>query len=198
MNKKGQFFLIAAFVIITALISLRAVYVIAESSIEDSTLKSLTTEAEFESIQIIDSNIFSARKSEIPTKVNELSQIYSKLNPDKDILFLVGDRSSMKLYYKDTTGDFESLSITGASINNLVESIASEDIGAGSIIGPGGTEITLIPPRRFEALVFPYEDSEEITVTIGDLERTFELQEGQNFYIVIKKQKDGEKIVTSN
>lgn len=201
LNKRGQFFLVAAFVIIGLMVSLNVVYNSADSPTEDNTLEYLSEEINVESSQVIDSGIYNNQEDSIPDKINSLSQIYAKSNPEKDFTFIVGDKKKIYVSTREVTGN-NKLTIIGAKENSERPTEVNEEISSGSISLDGDatlkTSDSPLVIRTFDV----YQGTERITLSFDSenskIERSFDLKNGQNFYLVLKKEKGDEKIVITN
>ena len=91
MDKRGQFFLIAALVVVGILIGLSIVYTTTRTSEEEARIYDLSNEIYYEGSQVIDSGIFSGDEELIESRIDELIEDYSSLYPDSDITLLYGD-----------------------------------------------------------------------------------------------------------
>jgi hypothetical protein len=174
MQKKGQFFLAAALVIVGLLIGLTTVYTSSKKNIEDKTIYDLSKELNYETAELIDSGVFnSMSKEEISNQVQDFSSIYSNLNPDSDILIAYGNA--------------EKLAIT-AFINR--------DFGGISIgLGQGHTTKVAEPLFKGKTTLEVVPESTNVEVNVLNSIYTFKLKQGQNFYLIMKKERGDEKIV---
>src|SRR3989344_3374059 len=191
MNKRGQFFLLAALVLVGLLIGLRTLYNSVDSREENFNLSDLSSEVKFESNQVIDNGVFIGEtKDAIKNKVKDLFKIYAKLNPRNQLLILIGDSSGVKAVY--TTPPEREINFTGFSRTlDSEESLYENPSGTGEIVvSTGGGKFS----NKFESIKVKTEslslDStsspKSITVLIDNkIERIFNLNQGQNFYIVI-------------
>jgi hypothetical protein len=103
MNKRGQFYLIAALVIAGLIISLSYVYIKTKTVDEDKRVYDLADEIKFEVNQVIDSGIFNSLTSAtISDNVENLTDYYSGANPDLDLIVIIGDASELNFFlYKN-------------------------------------------------------------------------------------------------
>lgn len=81
-QKRGQFYLIAALIIIAVVVSLVVVYNVANVSEEDIKVYDLSSEINFEQSQVIDNGVFTGQ--DIDQNIKDLADIYQNLNPDID------------------------------------------------------------------------------------------------------------------
>lgn len=175
MYKRGQFYLIAAIVIVTIIISLGVVYNRVHVTAEESKIYDLSEEINFEAAQIIDNGVLTGSLSNVSSRIENLTDAYSKSNPNQDFFLVFGDGETGELsvlyYNKSKTG--------------------SIGISAGGSIFD--QELDLIRKGRFKS------ESGLVEIEISDeVSRQFNLKPGQNFYILITKSKEGEKLVASN
>src|SRR3989344_5796941 len=98
MKKRGQFYLVAALVIIGVIASLATVYNSVKVSEEDISVYDLSEEINFEALQLLDSGLFNnLEEEEIEIFITNLTQYYSTLNPDTDIVVIYGDKREVKV-----------------------------------------------------------------------------------------------------
>jgi hypothetical protein len=104
MNKKGQFFLVAALIMAGILISVAVSY---NSSIvpkKDFRAEKLAEEMKYELTQVLDYAVFSKKNfSETNKTIKNITSIYASLNPDMKIfvwLKIIGEKSS-KIFYEN-------------------------------------------------------------------------------------------------
>ncbi len=174
MNKRGQFFLIAALVIITLLISARAIYNVASSSGEDVRTYDLSKEIVFEGAQVLDHGIYTKNKEEIGKNIESLIANYSKANPESTILVLYGDREELMFI------QFDRERSGGVGIDFGTNVPIEQEIS--SIKGKKGK----LSPDEFGNVEIKLNDK----TTVNE-----KIQEGQSIYIILKREKDGEEIV---
>ena len=92
MNKRGQFFLIAALVVILTLTGLNTVYNSINVSPEDNTAKNLAREMNTEMKQIIDNGFYTQTIGNITSRINHTLNIYSSLHPDAEFALFYGSQ----------------------------------------------------------------------------------------------------------
>jgi len=166
----------AAFIIVGMLISAKVVYNVANSPEESSQVMDLSKEINFESVKVIDNRIFSNNKENLYDNVEALSEIYSNLNPNTDLAFIVGNSEEFRVFFHKST-------YQGS---------------AGVSTGGSDAEIEIQEQVNGQGTIYPLEDG-KIRYRLDDKTvRTFDVKKGQNFYIVLKNEKEGEKIVVSN
>lgn len=177
MNKRGQFFLIAALVIIGIMIGLVAVYTTAQTPTKETMVYDLSNEINFESGQVIDSGVFNDLPENLwHNRVENLTDHYASSNLGTDFITIYGNRSEMYVlsYISDSSG---SVGITSGNT-------------------PIGSSI--IHQRRQNASFNPNSE-DEITVLIDqEIEYTFDIKPGQTFFVILKKEFQGERYVSAS
>ena len=176
MNKRGQFFLIAAVIIAGIILTLGAINISTKKVIKDEkSFYDLSKEISYESNQLIDHGVYTGQSDKINDSLISFVEEYSAINPGTDMLLIYGNLESSPtviLYSWTSSGT------SGVS-------------GGGPTLGvPQMIPIQTNPESTF--------DKEEGIVTVKlseELSLTFELKQGENFYIVLKKQSGGETLV---
>ncbi len=194
MNKRGQFYLIAAVVVISLIISINVIHNMADSSKEDVQIIDLSDEIAFESSQIIENGVFTDNKGKIPESIEDLSNTYASTNLGKDLIFIVGNKTEFNVFYQDA-GKKESLQFPGTTL--LFSETISDSQGSVSLSTSGDSSLdlskTILKKEKRTA------STDKITLILNeDFSRTFDLNTGENFFIVIKKENQDEKIIVSN
>lgn len=174
MNKKGQFFLIAALVIVGIIITLGAINISTKKiPNEEKPFYDLSKEIDYEANQLIDYGVYQAQTfSEINKSLVSFVSNYSAANPDTEMLLIYGDASLLTvLFYTQ--------------------------VSSGSVSASSGGSPAQLPQKIIVPTVLGYEKSENnITVRLSeDYALTFELQAGENFFIVLKKESGEETLV---
>ena len=105
MKKKGQFYLAAAVVLITIIVSLSAVYTSVRASQKNSSPKLLAAEIQYESAQLLENG---ARNnlaySAISANIESLSDYYASTNSQSDFLIVHGDEETFTFIFYNNTG----------------------------------------------------------------------------------------------
>ena len=96
MNKRGQFFLIAALVIVTTLIELSTVYISTTSPNEDTQVFDISEEINQEAAQVIFNGYESGNTQDIDNNIRDLVSFYAKTNPESDIAVYYGDQDKVQ------------------------------------------------------------------------------------------------------
>ena len=172
MKKRGQFYLVAALVIIGVIASLATVYNSVKVSEEDESVYDLSDEINYEALQLLDNWFLNTLSdSEINHSITELITAYSLSNPDTDLIILYGDRDLIDVfaYIVQTRGEV-----------------------------CFGTCILVTSPQFIRSAIQP-ENNGDVVITIGDNEYIFKIKENeQNFYLVLRKEKNGDILVSTS
>lgn len=170
MNKKGQFFLIAAVVIAGIIITLGAINISTKQAArEEQPFYDLSKEIDYEASQLIDYGVSQKSSfSEINNSLVSFVSNYSAANPETDMIFIYGNKDSTVVlrYNKSPSGE----------------------------IGISGTRT----PQEVIVPTVPiwWPEGDNILVKLSeDFTLTFELKPGENFFIVLKKQAGEETFV---
>jgi len=168
MNKRGQFFLIAALVVIGIIIGLSIAYTTVKTPREETRVFDLSNEIYYEGAQVIDTGILNTDYSgNIQNDIDELIGNYSALYPDSKITVVYG--TSATTYTCSPTGTI-GFSNTGVSTCKLNK----------------------------ESTTTTKSDDNKVEVWLGEETYEFELNPGQNFFVVIRKESaGGEQIVAT-
>jgi len=174
MDKKGQFFLIAAIVISLIVITLGTVYITKVSpKAPETRIYDLSEEIKMESNQVIDNGVFyssSLSPQETENRINQLIANYSQTNPDTDLVIVYGNKNRY-----------------------CIVNYTTEESGK---ISMGGSSSTQQTGRQRAACSAP-SSSGNVSVVIGNATYVFDLKEGQNFYVALKKTIKREQIVAA-
>jgi hypothetical protein len=174
MEKRGQVFLIAALVIVAIIIGVAAVKISTQAPEEDNTIYDLSEEIIYEGSRVADSGVFNAlSQAQVETNIEDLIGKYLELNPDSNITVVYGDKgSAIKLE------------------TEVIQAATSTLIGSASVI---------TRQKRIVAHSQGSPQNGRVKVKLDkNIEYDFDLQEdGKKFYIVIAKEKGGERIVAS-
>ena len=176
-NKRGQFFLIAAVVIVSILFGLSAIYTNIETPSEDNSVYDLTKEIKYEAGVVIDSGVFNALTEEERDKnVENLTDYYASANLGSDFIIIFGNQTNMTAILHKT-----------------------EDTGTISIkIGDTQTSIPFDQPRKNKAS-FELNDDKKVTIILeGNISYTFNIKPGEMFFIILKKETQGEQFVSAS
>lgn len=169
MEKRGQFYLLAGIVIITLVFGFAAFSNYFKKNNSGTNFEYLGSELKTESGNVIDYAI--KNNQNVKTVLNQFAEDYSNYSEADDLYFVFGTRSEITLagYKKKSSG---SISI---------------DTGNGSqefTIGKGQYKSTDIPSP-----------SEDIKLTVNNVDYSFHLEVGENFYFVMSKEVNGERYI---
>lgn len=178
MHKRGQFFLIAALIVIAAIVGFQSVYTSVSISGTDTQTYDLSREIDFEGKQVVQNGVFfSATKPEIEAKVQELTNIYASAHPDSEFLFIYGDENevvALSYELKDSTFG----------------------------VSTGGSSAQVASPR----LIAQKTRSDRLSPATGNIkvklnEQTdydFNLKKGNNFFLIVSREKNDETTIAGN
>lgn len=162
MNKRGQFFLIAAVVVIGVLLGMSVIYNTTNAPREDTKIYDLSEKFYHEGSQVIDFNIIKQQNdSDLQNYLRRLvDDSSSQLESGSQIIIIYGDRLN-GLYYNtcDPTGRIDA----GGSGSNLC---------SGAFL-PVIAKVNDI-------------DSNKIDVKYGNSTYSFDVKQGQQFYMLLK------------
>lgn len=181
MNKRGQFFLIGAIVIIVIIIGFATVQNILKKGITPSDkVYYLQEELGFEGGKVIDYGVI--RGSDVKTIMETFTKEYSQYAGDqKSLYFVFGDKN------KVTVAGWQDVSIGSVGLS----------------IGNNNNPQVKISKRQYEKKEQTISGSDSIEIIIDNNSpekqtRTFKLQEGQNFYFVIQQNVGDEIIIVDS
>jgi len=98
MNKRGQFYLVAALIIILIFLGLTSISFNINSSEKDNKANNLVRQINFEVSQIIDNAvILSLNDSETISRINQTIYLYAQDNPDTDFALVYGTTDQINL-----------------------------------------------------------------------------------------------------
>jgi hypothetical protein len=173
MQKKGQMYIVAALIIASLIIGLSSIYNYARSTKEDTSIFDLSKEIDYETSRVIDSGVFNQENFSI--NVDSISKYYADLNPHSELITLTGNLESSEIiahHYKlDQTGTV-CIQTGACSGLNFFTKIKQTPIQI-----PSGNQV-------------------QVVLDQGET-YDFELKTGENFYIVLIKEDENEKIVAS-
>ena len=175
MNKRGQFYLVAAIIIIGIVFGLYSAKNYVKTEKEDVRIYDLSNELKEEGARVVDYGIYNSMvgvKSISERFIKEISEEYlgEKVN---NILVGYGNEDNIyvKKYEEIISGD---ISLGGTSVKVKTKS-----------------EILLLSEDIIEEKV---EDKiEKVTIVNGGLSYGFDLEEGENFFIILEKEVENEK-----
>lgn len=182
MNKRGQFFLIAATIIVGLILSIGAIKNAVYSTSEETQVYDLSEELSFESYYIIDyGTLNTLPQTQIQGYLANLTGSYAKISPENEILAVYGNETSINVVqHKNIPTGSVGIETKGASI---------------------GQEIQKPTKRIPTALTFAGISGKTVRVIVDSTKNIyydFTLKKGQNFFLVIKKQRGEEQTIIIN
>jgi hypothetical protein len=174
MNKRGQFYLVAALAIIGIITGLATVYNTAKSSAEDVTVYDLSNEINFEAAQAIDSGIFQSKTlEERGDNLEYLTDFYAAQHPNSDLFILYGNESNITfVFYNFTQTGSVGVAIGGPPIEFPVS-------------GPGKLKQNTHREGNTVNVVFDAETTYD-----------FDLRPGQAFFVILRRERGGDRFVS--
>lgn len=98
IEKRGQFFLVAALVISGILIGLAGIYTEVNAPKEDLSVQDLSVELNYESLQVIDQGVYADLTDEqLFENVANLTDYYAAKNPGSEFIVMYGNKDYVKL-----------------------------------------------------------------------------------------------------
>lgn len=175
MNKRAQFYLIAAIVIIGIIAGLSFVYINAKTSREDSSVKYLANEINFEVSQVVDSGVYnSLPEGDINENIENLTNHYAQANPEIDLLIVFGNTEQLTFIFYNNPNT------------------------AGINVFYNNEQVIVSPPKEPKTIKTIPRTGNQITVTLEDsTTQTYQLKE-RALFILLKKEKGGERFVATS
>lgn len=186
LNKRAQFFLIAGLVVSSVILGFNAAENTLEAQRTETRTFDLSEEISYEAHQVIDNGIITGKKpEEVQASLEALVKAYGESNPDSDVQVLFGDPDA----------------VPGAP--NALRTIGYDAAQGKAAITPLTGEGT----EKQEGITQKEEDGKKkvkVRMKVPDkdtkeskfVDREFEIEKGQNVYIVIKKKIEDEHEVS--
>ncbi len=171
MNKRGQFFLIAAIITIGVIISLAVIINSATSSASQDSFYRRSDEVGFESKRVLDYGVYRP-SANLQLDLQTFLEDYADVIGQEQALFLFGDTTGAVTAYYFEQSAVGSVGIATGGASNLVTIQEVTQTEA---------DITLV--------------GSTVSATIEDTTYQFPLLRGQNFYFVIIKTDEEERFV---
>ena len=169
LNKGGQFYLIAAIIIVAVLISFVTVrnFAVTRNTEQSIKLYDLSKELNLEGESVINYGIFNNKN--IDSVLDDFARDYGEYISDKenDVYFIYGDTKNV-----DVIGYV-----------SVVQGRIGLDIG-GSI-----TTIEIIGNivQRENVTIPDYESNPNVLITVGNTQYPFVIKKGQNFFFIVRQ-----------
>jgi len=176
-NKRGQFYIIAALIIVIIITGFAGLGTYAIVTPDPKTIQSLSKDLKQENPKIIDYGIYNEEDlNQLLTDFTgtEFAPYFLKKTDNANIVFIYGDKNNLKAVQYDTES-------TGTITANFGGSSSWIDL-----TGTYAKEIQIIPSGN------------EIEVTILNKIYRFNLIEGELFYFVMVQEKEDETYVERN
>lgn len=174
-NKKGQFYIVAAIIIIIVIASLTSIVTYTLVKPEPKTIQDLSSELKEESAKIIDFGIYNG--------VNLTSLLENFTEEDiSDYIYQKAKGANITFIY----GNKEDLYRVDYSKRNIGE------------IGIGSIGINSYKKYKTKSKITISSNEDELNVNILDREFKFKLRDNEMFYFVIVKEKEGEVFIERN
>ncbi len=182
MKKRGQFYLIAALIIVGIAAGLATIHNSSKTSEEDVAVYDLSQEIDFESAQVIDNGVFKASLSpNTNTNIISLTQHYcAKSTEDTSFVVVYGTTASASIITCEDISTGKLGISTGGSITlNPQSNVRSKQrvAGTGPVAGTGT-------------------QAQTITVQGGGFDQDFMLTDTDKFFVVIQRDKHTDRFVS--
>ncbi|NCN99032.1 hypothetical protein COU62_01355 [Candidatus Pacearchaeota archaeon CG10_big_fil_rev_8_21_14_0_10_35_219] len=179
MNKRGQFFILAAIIVIAIVSGLAGIANYASAGSEQEAFYDLSREVGFETKRVLDWGVFNEENVDVLTE----GFLYEYAN------YIATEREEVLFVYADE----ESLEIEALIF--LEESVGRIGLDTGSNRDKG-IQINRRTGKEVEE-VFVDNIQKKVTVRIDGIDYTSHLTKGQNIFFVIIKEVDGERYVAT-
>ncbi len=170
MKKRGQFYLVAALVIIAVIASLTTVYNDIKVQDKEVFVYDLSKEINYEIKTYLGSGTFSALSpEEIEAYIKKIAEDYSTTYPGIDFIIVYGNKEDLNLiaYIAEPKGE--------VCINTTCFSVTETNLLNGTVEVNGNV-----------AKIVFFDGDKEVTYTF-DIDK-----DGQNFFLVLQKKDEGE------
>lgn len=187
-NKRGQFFLIAALVIIVTLSSIMIYQNRVKTRPLDDKIVSLANQISAESSVVIDYGVAN-NEEKLKDFLGDFSSDLLSTNPNVGLIFFFGNKTDINILNLANETINVSIEGTNYEVPN-VEKTVNVGIGGGGI----SFNIDLDDENIKKAIVtvpFPYSQT-KVTFSISGILYEILLDKYKNFYFVIKKEEGGE------
>ncbi len=180
MNKKGQFYLVAAIIIVLAVSGIASVKTYAIIKSEPRKIANIGSELREETMRIVDYGIYSQKNL---TKVlnnftgSEFAPYFLKKTEETNIIFIYGNANELYSvqYNREDTG------------------AVSATLGVATTKWEGAGVYAKVSNN-----LGPKSAGDNLTVTVLNKDFEFEIRDNEMFYFLITQEKDGEVFVERN
>ena len=176
MNKRGQFYLVAAIIIVMVIAGIASIKTYAIATPTPRNIKDISSELKEESFRIVDYGIYNQKDLEdVVDKFNSnYSEYFLKKTENANIVFIYGNRSNL---YSIQYNNFSTGSVF-ATVGGSAPTWGNTNILS---------NITQITPA----------DS-SVNVSILNRNFAFNITDNEMFYFLITQEKEGEIIIEKN
>lgn len=179
MNKKAQFFLVAALIISGIILGLSQTFISTNVEPTETLAYDLSNEVYYEASQVIDNGVFNAKSEEnIAQELSNLTEYYSRINPDSDISIVYGNPENA-----NSLNTLNEISYDYQSKKAISSKIPLTD-----------TDSQFLDTNKEKKKVRVKLNSKDKE---SNIVRDFEVEKGQNLYLVVKKKIKNEQFVIS-
>ena len=97
MRKRGQFYILGAFMIVIVISGLNYIYSSARGQGDRSIVYALADEAGYEAKQVVNNMLFNSNEGQINDRLKEMSGYYEGRYKDMKVVFVYGDKDGVKI-----------------------------------------------------------------------------------------------------
>ena len=181
MNKGGQFFLVAAIIIVGIMMSLTAIVNSAEVGKDNEAFYDLAKEVKFETDRVLDMGVFNPNEVDIVNDLPVFLENYANYIAQEQVVFIYGDLNDINaLYFQEVSSGSIGIDTGPVSTNQVLEILFVNQI---------------LEDAKVEKEDFDSDGIDEVKVSVNNNEYIFNLKEGQFFYLVMIKNEDDERFV---
>jgi hypothetical protein len=178
MNKRGQFFLVAAIIIIGFIVSIATATNTIKVGPDNEAFYDLSKEVGFETKRVLDYGVYTPTEEGTFELTRDFLEQYADYLAQDQVVFIYGDSSEL-----------QALNFEG----NIEEGFVGISTGIG--IEPTGIILYDLIGRP---LTLNHDlPNNRVIVDVNGINYDFDLREGQDFFFVIVKHEDGEKFVAA-
>jgi hypothetical protein len=182
MNKRGQFYIIAAIIILLAVAGIIGVKTYTSTTPKPRTIQNMGDELKKESFRIVDYGIYNGKNT---------NELLDKFTENYSSYFLQKTNNANVIFVYGNNTDLYAVKYDSASTGSV-----SADIGGGGAAG-WNTYTNFVNKTQIIIGSLPTGTSgnKKVNVTIFKKEYDFDLKNNQMFYFVIVQEKEGEVYV---
>ncbi len=173
MNKRGQFFIIAAVIIVLVVSGLTGVAIYASAGEDQEVFYDLSKEVGFETKKVLDWGVF--HEDNINALTESFLFKYSTYIGEGRVIFIQGNRDEL---------NFKALVFEDTEIGSVGLNMGSNEDKKIVISRKTGGEVK-------DVIL----ESNRVIVKIDEIDYEFDLNKGENLFFVIEKEVEGEKFV---